>query len=350
VAVQLEVSGESTLVLEGAGNGMGNWGAVRFGGCAESASPTSPPTPVPATPTQPPAAPSPGPAAPATAILHGVFDDANLHDASRFEATIKDLRARGFGAIMLTNGWAARMNELLTVSDRLGFDVYMGPLGELYDHYYRDSAKPATVEAARAAVGAVIDGTRGHPSHKGWYRADEPDLGLSDKVARVADVIRERDPGKPITTALIGVNRAEAVGTAVGVNPWLIDVYPAAAGNAECDFTMRGFGYHDRDFVSYTREVSDGRPSGTPIWMVLQGHQFTSGGFSLRYPTQQEMRAQARLARQEGASAIFWFLYSSAGHPLGPGLKDTPALLDEATRIVNGTESGPACESSPTAN
>jgi hypothetical protein len=65
--------------------------------------------------------------------------------------------------------------------------------------------------------------------------------------------------------------------------------------------------------------------------VILQTHKFGNGGpFSLRQPTPAEVRAQHWLAVGEGATGIFWFIYSSQQGWIG--LKDNPTLYD----VVSG--------------
>ena len=79
------------------------------------------------------------------------------------------------------------------------------------------------------------------------------------------------------------------------------------------------------------------RPSGVPLWIVGQTHG--ADFFGLREPSREEVRDRYRLARNAGATGMFWFVYTSQQG--WRGLKDNPDLLDEIGKIARGLASGP---------
>jgi hypothetical protein len=96
---------------------------------------------------------------------------------------------------------------------------------------------------------------------------------------------------------------------------------------------LTGFGYADLDFAGYTRLVAKTKPAATPLWMILQTHSFGTGGaLSLRAPSAAEVRMQHWLAIGEGATGIFWFIYSSQQGWLG--LVDNPPLYQEVAALA----------------
>src|SRR5581483_6567083 len=89
----------------------------------------------------------------------------------------------------------------------------------------------------------------------------------------------------------------------------------------------------DLDFVSYVRLVARDKPKDIPLWMILQAHDYRNGGrFALREPTPAEVRAENWLAIGEGATGIFWFIYSSQRG--WTGLKDNRPLFREVSALA----------------
>jgi hypothetical protein len=261
----------------------------------------------------------------------GVFEDFNrVSDVPRFEAMIKDLQSRGFDSVMLSNGWLDSQDAALAVSDRLGFDVFLSPMGELYAQWWDNPAASATIDVARNVVYPLVDRLKVHPSLKGYNVADEPDLEMAEKMRLALQAFGERDPSRPAFPVLVGVDRVGSVARIAQPRVLAIDVYPAAVQNVPCDFTLRAFGYDGYDFVSYTREVTRGLPPDVPRWFILQTHGGIAG---LREPTVAEIRLQAWLAIGEGARGIYWFAYSSQQG--WRGIVDNRPAYDEVTAWVH---------------
>jgi len=182
----------------------------------------------------------------------------------------------------------------------------------------------------------MVDAIKNHASLKGYYIADEPSYDLMDKLALAVQAVRERDPSRPALPILIGVDRVGPLFDASQPNVMVIDVYPVGYDNPPCDFTMTGFGYYYFDFVSYIRQAVQTKPTNTPLWIILQAHQFGKGGaYSLRQPTKEEIRAQHWMAIGEGVHGIFWFIYGSQQGWIG--LKDNPVLFNEVSSLAERT-------------
>jgi hypothetical protein len=274
-----------------------------------------------------PAASHPAPGAPHFPL--GLFEDGNMifGVVERFEGLIADARARGLDSVMFTNNSVARDEMMLWSSDREGFGVYFAPHHELNSQWFNGVA-PATIEAARAVANPLIDQLRWHPSVRAYVTADEPGLEAEQRLALISQAFRERDSQRPAVPLVIGINRAEPLFAASGGKAFLADIYPLGAPNPACTYTMTGFGYQHEDFVSYLRRITANKPASTPLWVVLQTHAFGSGGlYSLRPPSVAELRAQQWMAVGEGATGLFWFIYSSQQG--WTGLKDAPALFNE---------------------
>ena len=259
----------------------------------------------------------------------GVFEDATMIGGrdGRFQSLLEDVQTRGLDSVLLTNSFAARDSGLLDVADRLGMDVYFG-LTELHRGWWTSDELP-TRERAEELLRPVIERLAGHPSLKGYSIADEPTLDLREKLAVLTDVIHTLDTERPAMPILIGIDRVQTLFDAARPRVLLIDVYPVGFKNPVGDLSMTGYGYPNLDFVSYVRMVSQHRPAGTPLWMILQTHRFKN---ELRQPVPAELRLQNWLAIGEGATGIFWFVYSSQQG--WTGLRDSPALMDEVTALT----------------
>lgn len=268
----------------------------------------------------------------------GVFEDGNMLSGKphKFETMIKDVQAHGLDSVMFTNNFVQRDASLLSVSDRLGANIYMMPAGDLYRNWWPDTF-PADIETARSVAKPIVEQWSSHPSLKGYVLIDEPRYSQKEKVALLAQAFHELDPARPAMPILIGINRVGPIFEAAQPAVLLINVYPAGYDNAPCDFTLTGMGYRHLDFVRYTRLVTQDKPAETPLWMILQTHQFADAENSwLRTPLPAEVRMQHWLAIGEGATGIFWFIYSSQQSWIG--LSDNPALYTEIAALARRTQ------------
>ncbi|HEY8475329.1 MAG TPA: hypothetical protein VIN09_00525, partial [Chloroflexota bacterium] len=259
----------------------------------------------------------------------GVFEDGHLlrGDPARFERMIADLQSRGFDTVLFANTLLERDARLLEVSDRLGFNVFFAA-SDLRNTWW-DESVPVDEATAQRAIQPLVEQLDGHHSLRGYVTADEPGLHLSEKLQLATRTFQALDPRRPAMPVLIGTDRVGPLFSAA--QPWvlLIDVYPVGFHNRAGDFTMTGFGYRNLDFVRYVRLVSEGKPPDVPLWIVLQTHSFRR---ELREPIPSEVRAQHWLAIGEGATGIFWFVYSSQQG--WRGLVDNPPLYEEVTTLA----------------
>ena len=260
----------------------------------------------------------------------GVFEDANLldGDTARFETMIGDLQSHGLDTVMFTNNAADRDAPLLAVSDRLDFGVFMLPAHDLVRDWWRADVPENSATAQRVAAPIVRQLSR-HPSLRGYIVADEPRLESLNKVMLMTRALHQFDRARPALPILTGIDRVVPIFAAAQPEVLLIDVYPVGTNNPICDFTMTDFGYDKLDFVGYVRQVTRNKPAETPLWMILQTHSFMK---SLREPSPTEVRAQQWLAIGEGATGIFWFVYSSQQGWVG--LADNPALYHEVGMLA----------------
>jgi hypothetical protein len=260
----------------------------------------------------------------------GVVEDANiLHgDSTRFERLIGDLHTRGFDSMFMVNNFAERDVPLLDVTDQYRFNMYMMPAGDWNKHWWPASV-PNNLPAARSAAQPVVDAWSDHPSLKGYILKDEPHRFHVPKLQLMARTLREIDPDTPLMAPLVGLDRVEPIYSAVGLDAMVIDAYPFGHDNPPCNTRMAGLGYPHLDFVSYIRTVSRKRSAETPLWVILQTHAFDNNNLSLRQPQPSEVRMQQWLALGEGATGVFWFIYST--QQSWTGLVENDELFDEVT-------------------
>ncbi|MCL4535449.1 MAG: carbohydrate binding domain-containing protein [Bacteroidetes bacterium] len=306
--------------------------------CASGTTPTpaATQTPAPPTPTATPGTPVlPAPSGGGAGFPLGIFEDGNMTYGvvSDFQAMINNAKAHGLDSVLFTNNSATRDEPMLSVSDSLNFNVFFAPHYEL-DRNWWPSSVAATLDNARSAIYPLVDLVKGHASVKGYNVADEPTNDLQDKVVLAVQAFKERAPGNAISPVLIGINRGDVIDAAANPSPMLIDVYPIGYANPACDYTMTGFGYTNLDFSGYVRAMTKNKPADTPLWIILQTHNFgTDPLYSLRQPSVPEVRAQNWMAIGEGATGIFWFIYSSEQG--WTGLKDNPTLFQEVASLAN---------------
>lgn len=264
----------------------------------------------------------------------GVFEDAPMieGDPKKFQAMLEDLKAHGLDSVMIVNGDLQRDKALLSISDQVGMNAIIGPSIDLERDWW-PSKIPATPEKAKEIASRLVNTFGKHESYKAYYIADEPALERKNKLGLLIQALKTLDPQRPAFPILIGIDRVGPILSETKPGRLVLDVYPCGWHNPIGDFTMNGFGYKNLDFISYVRYVTTARPEPTPLWMILQTHRLGNGGaFSLREPTVNELKSQTWLAIGEGATGIFWFIYSSQQG--WRGLKDNSALYDEVARLA----------------
>jgi hypothetical protein len=263
----------------------------------------------------------------------GLFEDAGMQSSTSFTSMVNDIKGRGFDSVLLTNGSVGQEAGLLNVSDTVGgVKVYLAPMAQLNSQWW-PSTVSADIATARSVIYPLVDQLKGHPSLGGYNIIDEPALTLQTKVVLAEQAFHERDASRASMPTLIGVYTAPTTFTAANPDALLVDVYPFGSVNGPCDTTMNGFGYPTYDFVKYVRQVASSKPANKPLWIILQTHNWGTAGqpYSLRVPTVPEVREENWLAVGEGATGIFWFIYSSQQG--WTGLKDNPTLYTEVTNL-----------------
>ncbi|MBP1990110.1 LamG-like jellyroll fold domain-containing protein [Paenibacillus eucommiae] len=266
----------------------------------------------------------------------GVFEDANPIGGSKkaFKTIISELYALGFDSIMLANGGVNRDRSMFEVTDTYGLNVYLNAAYDIVPWMYNDN-EPNNIEAARTVAQSIINGLKDHPSVKAINLSDEPELNVLQKHALLTQAFHEQPTDLKITTPLIGLDRVGPMFAATDMDALLIDVYPNARANRVGNFNMNGYGYPIWDFVSYLRKVSENKPEDKPLWVILQafGQPGMGSRFDNRIPTPAELRVQNWLSIGEGATGIFWFLYTSIPSGLF-GIRDNPTSLNEIKSLT----------------
>lgn len=282
----------------------------------------------------------------------GVFEsDSVTNSREKFEAMIADSKAHGLDAAMwMVQGPLEDPNVIrlrgyphtklgwLDISDRENFGVIFNPANDLASKWFSNTATAsATIENARLIATPLVDKLKTHPSVKGYYIVDEPDVIHTEKVRLMTQTFREADNSRPAFPVLIGEDRVGPIFSAASPAVMTINVYPFGASNAACSLDMTGFGYapNQEDFVSYIRKVTRDKPVGTPLWIILQAHRFLNPGdrFALREPSVEELRLESWLSIGEGVKGIFYFIFSSQQG--WTGLKDNPTLFNEVKAFAD---------------
>ncbi len=277
---------------------------------------------------------------PTPSFPYGMFEDIWLQDPDSFGATLDDLRARGLDTILFTNGRVAHEDALLAVADgQQDVGVLLGPHEELLANWYHNAEAPTDLATAREIIGPLVDGLKDHPSLRGYNVMDDSPSDLAQKIALAVQVFQERDPARPALPVIVGAH--EAVYRQARPRVLLTYAYPVGATQGPCDFHYPGFkGAGASSFVDYVRQLSRYRDADVPLWLILQTHGELKGfdpaaaPITLREPSVEEVRLQNWLAVGEGATGIFWFVYSTHPHEWWTGLRDKPTLYAEVTDLA----------------
>lgn len=256
----------------------------------------------------------------------GIFEDSNWLGSS-MPTFISTLQANGLDSMMFTNFQNVRDEPLLNQTDVAGINVYGGPNGNLAQSWYSNVGVTVDQTTADSIAQPLIQAVDSHTSLKGYYMVDEPTNSVIKKNDLMFTAARKYT-SKPLFNVLIGVDRGPIHMDITQPDINVVDVYPYATANAACETTMRGFGY-SFDMVDYIRMMNQNRPDGTPWWAILQTHNFSG----LRQPTAAEIRQESWLSIGEGATGLFYFIYTSQQG--WTGLKDRPADMNEIATIAS---------------
>lgn len=255
----------------------------------------------------------------------GVFQaGAHLGGIAGFDLMVTRLQAAGMDSAILIE--RSQSQALFDSADEANFKLILMPIFELDRSWWPDEF-PATLAQAQRAASAIIDNVRGHSSLFAYALTDEPSNQQAEKVCLLTDTFRDLDASTPVTGVFIGLNRGDLIFRDCQPDILLIDLYPFKEESALGDFSMRGFGYNNLDYVDYIRRFTRFKTPEQPLWVLLQTHKTDWPNYKLREPTPAELRAMNWLALGEGASGFFYFHWTSA--QTWRGLADNPDLLAE---------------------
>lgn len=256
-----------------------------------------------------------------------MFDDANHYNviggAETFRTRVQQWKADGFDGVVLTNGGLPNVNNLLTVADEEGFEVWGNDISSVHNFLYTwngtqlvPRTEPASQAEADTIVQGITDAIKNHPSLKGYYLVDEPGTWAIERLQMLKSAYDRFDGARPVFAVLIGTDRVGPIQNAVGFERLAIDIYPAAYGRPEQEFNLNGFGYNSLSFRDYFRQVTADAnldQTTTPLMVILQTHdvRFDNPIFDLRRPTLPEIRRQFFESIGEGADLISWFIWQS---------------------------------------
>ena len=157
-------------------------------------------------------------------------------------------------------------------------------------------------EGREKVIERIVDGIKDHPGLLAWYISDENPISEMDKVSDLRFRISALDPFHPVAT-LTNIPQNYIWFGPTG-DFMMIDKYPI---------------YYEKDqSMSRIRECFEiqERESRMGMWWVPQGFNWgiyrRSEDYSdFRYPTEEEMRAQALLSLNFRARALIFYAYES---------------------------------------
>jgi hypothetical protein len=180
-----------------------------------------------------------------------------------------------------------------------------------------------------------------HPSVLAYSLADDITVANhGQRLATMAEAFQRADIwGRPATGVITDKNVVPLF-TAGTFRLLLTYAYPCGryANNTdtlEGDFHRSTF---SGDWVDVIRDRVSTLPAGARHWWILQTHQVIDAPPSstqLRYPTAREMRTQFWIAIGEGATGLFWFVWTDlAGQADGLGNPQSAARMAAAAELA----------------
>jgi len=277
-------------------------------------------------------------------FLFGPYVDANGYDgkAAEFRADVLNWRANGCNTVMATNGSRTTVSSLLQVCQEEGIDYLGNVFNEINPYLYNTTtwaplADAGTQAEADAIVSSIVSAIGGYSRLKAWYLTDEGYTQQIERLKKLKIAFDQFDGTRPVFAVQIGIGRGDVIGQQVPLERHVYDIYPVGVASNQFDFTMRPFGYTNYDFLSYLQAMITNSGTNlitTPMWTILQAHdaQFSNPSdptlFSMRRPSQAELKAQMFMALGAGSSGYFFFAWPT--RQVGPfgswtGLEDLPA-------------------------
>ena len=157
-------------------------------------------------------------------------------------------------------------------------------------------------EGRAAVTERIVNGIKDHPALLGWYISDENPISEMDKVSDLRFRISTLDPFHPIAT-LTNISDNYIWYGPTG-DFMMIDPYPIVDNSSQSMSKIRR---------SYEMQENEGRMG---VWWVPQTFNWgiyrrTENYSNFRYPTEEDMRAQALLALNFRVRGVIFYAYES---------------------------------------
>lgn len=230
-----------------------------------------------------------------------------------FEAELDDLQRHHMNMIAFVNVWLDDpklldrdgTNWLLRAMEARGMKA-IWPIQ--HSHRFLTADVDANEYAGINAYRPVVTDAQAYPAILAYQLYDEPPTRLARKLSIAKRVVEHLDPKRPALSTQVGLERMWVNHRAMNTPVLLIDPYPVSYGSEEGDFRMKGFGYPQMDFADYLAFARKTAGPDTPLWTILQTHNFLE---QLREPTPAEVRAMSWIALAHGSTGLIYFTYQT---------------------------------------
>lgn len=275
----------------------------------------------------------------------GIFENGNPHfrDEVETENMLIDGENRGFNSLMIVGG-NSRFENMFDVTDKHKLDVFINFHLPLYYDWFNEKGRHLdkdkqdwnwldpieyTPEEAKKVAQGIIDQYKKHPSLKGYYLNDEPNLyavnhpQIWEKIKMMVAAFKELDPVRPAAPIFMGIPSPELVDE-LKLPVVIGDIYSYYHGSPKCSVSTNEYFY---------QSVSNATKHQVPVWVILQA--FDGENSLWRFPLPQEVRFQQWASISQGVHGIYWYIYHSTYPPYSStyGFKDKPEVLEEITKL-----------------
>ena len=207
------------------------------------------------------------------------------------------LARNGFSAVAVPNCPEAQWEILLQAAQKHGIRVCLevAPLVALVSQ-----SEPATERQVQEAVKRVVDKIGKYDSLLRYQVRDEPPPGMVPNWILVQRALAALDPRRPAFSCFCDPSSLANLSGQTRLTEAVFDIYPHWAGTPRQ--SLGGFLGTLGSFKAAAK--------GNPMWAVLQAFGISHATGSWRYPTPEELRAVTYLSLAEGATGVFYFIYS----------------------------------------
>ena len=265
---------------------------------------------------------------------YGFFEDGNMvWETHAYRAMLETIRAASdhFNIMILTNGGTDRTTPLFSISDEMGFDLFMYPPRDIFYTWFDNPDIEHSLEKAMEIAGPVVEAWKDQPRNLGYYTIDEPTWDKLPTTATITEAFRRLDPEKPVAAVSANGDRVPHMFDMTRPDILLIDPYPVRGNTTVGSWTAT--------FAEDIRSQSRTLPAGYPLWTILQCHGSENPAFSgaaVRTPEAEEVRAQFWIALGEGSRCITWFIFKT--QQFWTGVEDNPAVFEETSDLAERLE------------